>query len=185
MTTDDPNFAPYPGRYEVARIKGIPPNEDPVLLDITGEADVQERIDKIREIVERGPIPDGGLSWNHESRVVTVRLVAAVDGTSPEVERLKEEVLAEAEEFTVEFQEDLTVEFQSVAYSRQELLDLADHIFFSVAPGRQIAGGWSTSENRVEVLIGEGDDETQTLIEALDDKRIVIQIVPPGPWEVL
>lgn len=27
---DDPNIAPYPGRYEIARIKGIAPNEDPV-----------------------------------------------------------------------------------------------------------------------------------------------------------
>src|SRR5215468_8853735 len=139
MTTDDPNFAPYPGRYVVARSKGIPPNEDPVPLDITGEADAQERIDAISRIVMHGPVPDGGLSWNHQSRVLTIRLVGAVDGTSPQVERLKQEVLAEADVFAVEF--------QSVRYARQELLDLAEHVFFSTAAGREIAGGWDTGEN--------------------------------------
>ena len=63
--TGDPNFAPYPGRYEVARRKGIPPNEDPVPLDVTGTDDLQQQIHEIGRIVATSPVPDGGVSWDH------------------------------------------------------------------------------------------------------------------------
>ncbi|RZT15032.1 hypothetical protein EV649_5813 [Kribbella sp. VKM Ac-2569] len=185
--TGDPNFAPYPGRYEVARTKGVPPNEEPVLLDITGEADVAEQIDAIRPIVEAGPVPDGGLSWDHRTRVLTVRLVGAVDGSEPEVEAVKRAVLAQPADFTVEF--------ESVRYSREELLELADDIFrnaheWGPADGG-LAGFWDTLRNRIVVLIGdEPEDLSRAWIAAIErrqDERIVYEVVRHSmyqPWIV-
>jgi len=175
---DDPNKAPYPGRYEVARMKGTAPNEEPVKLDVTGTWDLQVQIDSIAELLKRGPVPDGGLSWDPDSRSVVVRLVGPVDGTSPQVEQVKSAVLANAEGFTVEF--------RSVNYSRAELEQLA-HRFFSTMhqwahglPGA--GGGWDCYLNRVVVLVP--DNAAQAWghrIQALNDPRIVMRTYPYDP----
>jgi GNAT superfamily N-acetyltransferase len=179
---DDPNMAPYPRRYDVARLKGGAPNEEPVPLDITGTADLQEHIDSIGELLEQGPVPDGGLSWDAHTRTVVVRLVGPVDGTSPAVEQLKTAVLAKAEGFTVKF--------RSVTYSRAELEQLASRLFSTMhrwAPGLTHAGGgWSCDQNRVSVMIpsntGQLEAWTQA-IQALHDDRIVIEpyVYTPRP----
>jgi hypothetical protein len=172
---DDPNIAPYPGRYEVARTKGVAPNEDPVPLDITGTWDLQQQVDKIADLVKREPALDGGLSMDADARAVVVRLVRPVDGTSPEVERLKSSVMDAAE--------GLTVEFRSVQYSRAELEQLADSLFRS-PDLTGIGGGWDCSANRVVVLIELGTDDTQTLLDrirALDDDRIMLHTFTPIP----
>jgi hypothetical protein len=61
----------------------------------------QQQVAKIDELVKREPALDGGLSVDADARAVTVRLVGPVDGTSPEVERLKSSVRAIAEGLTV------------------------------------------------------------------------------------
>jgi hypothetical protein len=180
--SDDPNLAPYPRRYDVARLKGCAPNEEPVPLDITGTADLQEQIDSIGELLDQGPVPDGGLSWDADTRTVVVRLVGPVDGTSPVVEQLKTAVLAKAEGFTVEF--------RSVTYSRAELERLASRLFSGMhvwAPGLSHAGGgWFCDLNRVQVMIptntGQLEAWTQA-IQALDDDRIVTEpfVYTPRP----
>jgi hypothetical protein len=180
--SDDPNLAPYPRRYDVARLKGCTPNEEPVPLDITGTADLQEQIDSIGELLDQGPVPDGGLSWDADTRTVVVRLVGPVDGTSPAVEQLKTAVLTKADGFTVEF--------RSVTYSRAELERLASHLFSSMhvwAPGLSHAGGgWLCDENRVLVQIpsntGQLEAWTQA-IQALNDDRIVMEpfVYTPRP----
>jgi hypothetical protein len=182
---DDPNFAPYPGRYIVARAKGIPPNEEPVLLDITGEADVLTQTDVIHDIVEASPVHNGGFSWDSRERVLTIRLVGAVDGSSPEVEQLKQAVLAAPADFDVQF--------KSVQYSRQELLDLADRIFATAhewgPPDGGPSGGWMTDRNRVLILLNEEEQPEAWIaaIEALADDRIIYETyrLPPGvkAWE--
>lgn len=173
--TDDPNFAPYPGRYLVARAKGIAPNEEPVLLDITGEADIQTQIDAIHSIIEASPVPDGGLSWDYRARVLTVRLAGAVDGGSPEVGRLKQAILAAAAE--------IGVEFESVRYSGQELRDLADRMILNAhdwgPPNGELAGGWDVAKNKVVILLSrdpaDQPDAWIAAIRALHDDRIVWQ----------
>lgn len=173
---DDPNIAPYPGRYEIARIKGIAPKEDPVPLDITGTADLDQQVKRIDALVKREPALDGGLSMDADARAVVVRFVGPVDGTSPEVERVKSSVMALAE--------GLTVEFKSVRYSRAELEQLADDLFLRSPDLTGISGGWNCSANQVVVLIELGTDDTQTLIDrlrALDDDRILLQTFTPPP----
>lgn len=177
---DDPNLAPYPGRYDVARIKGTVPNEAPVPLDVTGTWDLQVQIDAIGKLLSRGPVPDGGLSWDADTRVVVVRLVGAVDGTSPEVERLKASVLALAKGFTVKF--------ESVKYSRAELEQLAARLFGTMdqwgPSARGIGGGWDCYANRVLIQIALGTPDTQAWIEAiraLHDDRILTQTFTPIP----
>ncbi|TDW97661.1 hypothetical protein [Kribbella sp. VKM Ac-2566] len=177
----DPNIAPYPGRYEVARGKGIPPNEDPVPLDVTGTYDLQQQINEIGRLVATSPVPDGGLSWDHESRVVVVRLVGAVNGTSADVERLKYAVLEAADGFVVKF--------VSVRYSRAELEALADRLFSTMdrwGPSREgIGGGWDCLKNRVVIVIRRDTDETAQAwidaIEALHDPRILYETYIPVP----
>jgi hypothetical protein len=172
---DDPIIAPYPERYEVASTKGIAPNEDPVPLDVTGTWDLQQQVDKIAELVKREPALDGGLSMDADARAVVVRVVGPVDGTSPEVERLKSVVMAAAE--------GLTVEFRSVRYSRAELERLADELFRNPHL-TGIGGGWDCSVNQVVVSIALGTDDTQTLVDrvrALDDDRILLHTSTPIP----
>jgi len=149
-------------------------NEGPVPLDVTGTADLQEQIDSIGLLVERGPVPDGGLSWDADTRTVVVRLVGPVDGTSPDVERLKTAVLAKAEGFTVEF--------RSVTYSRTELERLASHLFATMhrwAPGLTHAGGgWFCDLNRVLVQYPSNTGQAEAwaaAIQALDDERIAME----------
>lgn len=66
-------------------------------LDITGTADLTQQVKRIVALVKREPAPDGGLSMDPDARAVVVRFVGPVDGTSPEVERVKSSVLASAE----------------------------------------------------------------------------------------
>lgn len=177
---DDPNIAPYPGRYDVARMKGSVANETPVPLDVTGTWDLQVQIDAIGKLLERGPVPDGGLSWDADTRVVVVRLVGPVDGSAPAVERLKTSVLALANGFTVKF--------ESVKYSRAELEQLATRLFSTMGKwgpsNRGIGGGWDCYANRVLVQIALGTKDTRAWIDAvraLEDDRIIVQTFVPIP----
>ncbi|TCC40245.1 hypothetical protein [Kribbella speibonae] len=155
--------------------------EDPVPLDVTGTYDLQQQIDEIGRIVAASPVPDGGLSWDHESRVVVVRLVGAVNGASADVERLKYAVLAAADGFVVKF--------VSVRYSRAELQALADRLFSTMdrwGPSREgIGGGWDCDTNRVVIVIRRDSDETAqawiNAIEALHDPRIRFETYIPIP----
>jgi len=178
----DPGVAPYPGREEVLRLKGCADcvTDQPVKIDITGTADLQAQIDSIAELLSKGSVPDGGLSWDADTRKVVVRLVGPVDGTSPAVELLKSSVLAAAKGFTVEF--------QSVKYSRAELVQLGYRLFATTdqwAPGLSgVGGGWDPVKNRVEVLIPDDKGQAQAWVErvqALNDDRIVTRIVTPAP----
>jgi hypothetical protein len=131
-------------------------------------------------LLSNGPVPDGGLSWDADTRKVVVRLVGPVDGTSPAVEQLKSSVLAAAKGFTVEF--------QSVKYSRAELEELGHRLFATTAqwaPGLTGAGGGRDAfKNRVEVLIPDDNGQAEAWVErvrALNDDRIVTRIVTPAP----
>jgi len=66
----DPGVAPYPGREEVLRLKGCADcvTDQPVKIDITGTADLQAQIDSIAELLSKGSVPDGGLSWDADTR---------------------------------------------------------------------------------------------------------------------
>jgi hypothetical protein len=175
---DDPELAPYPGRYAIAREKGSAPNEEPVKADVTGTYDLQVQIDSVAALLQRGPVRDGGLSWDADSRAVVIRLVGPVDGTSPEVEQLKAAVLANAEDFTLEF--------RSVKYSRAELERLARRLFSTRhqwAPGLTGAGGgWDCYLNRVVVQVPDNTAEAWgDRIQELNDPRIVMQTYPYDP----
>jgi hypothetical protein len=82
---------------------------------------------------------------------MVVCLVEPVDGRSPAVEQQKTAVLATDEEFTVEF--------RSVAYSRAELEPVASrllstmHLWAPASPTPPIDGGWLCDVNRVLVQI--------------------------------
>jgi hypothetical protein len=182
-----PGFAPNPERDEILRLKGCADcvTDQPVKIDVTGTADLQAQIDSIVELLNKGPVPDGGLSWDADTRTVVVRLVGPVDGSSPVVEQVKSSVLVAAQGFTVEF--------QSVKYSRAELEQLGYRLFSTMkqwAPGLAGAGGgWNTETNRVEVLVPAEKGQTEAWadrIRALNDDRIVMKIAtrePGSGWD--
>jgi hypothetical protein len=140
---------------------------------------MEEQVRGIAGVLKRVAALDGGLSWDGDTRSVVVRLVGAVDGASVEVERVKSAVLAVAE--------GVTVEFESVRYSRVELEQLVDELFQNPDLAG-IGGGWDCSANRVLVVVPLGTDDAETLLErvrALDDERILLRTFTPNPrrWE--
>ncbi|WP_433020172.1 hypothetical protein [Kribbella sp. CA-294648] len=140
---------------------------------------MEEQLRGIAGVLERVPALDGGLTWDGDARSVVVRLVGAVDGASAEVERVKAAVLAVAE--------GVTVEFESVRYSRVELEQLVDELFQNPDLAG-VGGGWDCSANRVLVVVPLGNDDTETLLErvrALDDDRILLRTFTPAHprWE--
>lgn len=83
---EDPNIAPYPGRYEAARTKGVAPNEDPVPLDITGMWDFQQQVGRIAELVERTGIGGG---WDCLANRVVVLIELGTDNTQTLLDRIR------------------------------------------------------------------------------------------------
>ncbi|WP_328321096.1 hypothetical protein OHA70_23515 [Kribbella sp. NBC_00382] len=153
------------------------PTEDPVPLDVTGTWDLQQQVDEITALVEREQALDGGLSWDTDARAVVVRLVGPVDEASGSVGQLKASVLAAAG--------DLSVEFRSVRYSRVELQQLADDLFYD-PDLRGISGGWNAFANQVEVMVRLDSDNSQYLLDrlrALEDDRIQIVPFTPTPYD--
>lgn len=179
---NDPNVAPYPGRYEVASVKGSPVNEEPVVLDITGEAELTAQKDLIHDVLSKAD--DGGLSWDPDHKTVVVRLVGPVDGSSPAIEQVKADVLSAAKGLT---DKGFTVEFRSVKYSRDELEQLATRLFDTMdvwAPGLKpaIGGGWDPEMNRVDVAVRLDTGQASAWIErlrALNDDRITFHTFTP------
>jgi hypothetical protein len=155
----------------------IAPNEDPVPIDVTGTADLQQQVDEIAALIGRRPALDGGLSWNADTRVVVVRLVASVAEALGDLDRLKASIRAAAV--------DLTVDFKTVRYSRAELRQLADRLFHT-PDLRGISGGWNTTANQLEVMVRLDTDKSQYLLDrlrALKDDRILIVPFTPTPYD--
>jgi hypothetical protein len=89
-TPADPNLAPNPGCEAILRVKpGACDPDQPVQLDITGDADAQARVDQVQAALDKESGLDGGLKWDHDRRVLVVRLVGPIDGSSPAVEHAK------------------------------------------------------------------------------------------------
>ncbi|MEJ1110884.1 MULTISPECIES: hypothetical protein [unclassified Kribbella] len=180
-TPADPNIAPYPGCAELLRTKpgGCDPDQ-PVRLDITGEADVPPRVEHVQAALNKVPLLDGGLMWESARKVLVIQLVGPVDGSSPAVEQAKS--LARAA------RDGLTLEFRSVKYSRAELEQLSDRLFPTQkqwAAGLTEADGlYDPEKNRVVFLVRNDRGDTQAWadrITALNDDRIVFQPYTPAP----
>jgi hypothetical protein len=179
---EDPGLRAYPGRDQVLRLKGDV-TDQPVLIDVTGEAKLQSQIDSVARALSRGPVPDGGLKWDPDRRVLVVALAGNVNGTSSDVERAKSSVLAVSK--------GLNVEFRSVRYSRTELEQLASWLFSTMdewAPGLTGAGGgFDQDANRVVVSVRLDTGHASAWAErvrALNDDRITVKYFMPrgGPW---
>lgn len=182
VEVEDPNLAPYPKRDIVLQMKGGASSvtDKPVPLDITGEGDRPERLDKVQAALKATPDLDGGLRWDWRRNVLVVPLVGPLDGSSAAIEKAKDSVAAAAE--------GLVVEFQSVAYSRGELEELADRIFTRTdqwAPGLTGAsGGWDPEANRVLVSVRNDSAQREAWadrVKGLNDKRVVFREDPPKP----
>jgi hypothetical protein len=169
---DNPNFAPYPGRYEVARAKGVPPDEEPVLLDITGDARYSEERDRIRAVLQPLRAYDGEMLWDFETATLTVQMTT-------------EEALQQARLLLLVTNPTwLRVLFVQVQYSADELCELADGLFphqITWAGATGISGGVDHYINRVVLLVDRNQPDAATLIQAinnLNDPRTVLQVYP-------
>lgn len=180
-TPADPNLAPYPGCAELLRTKpgGCDPDQ-PVRLDITGDADVRAQMDRVQAALDKVPLLDGGLIRRDASNAFVVQLVGPVDGSSPAVEQAKSLVLAAGK--------GLALEFRSVKYSRAELEKLSDRLFPTqkqwAAGLTEAAGLWDPDMNRVVFLVRNDKGDTAAWadrIKALNDDRVVFQPYTPAP----
>lgn len=181
-TPADPNLAPYPGCEAILRLKpGACDPDQPVQLDITGDTDVQARVDQVRAAFDKESGLDGGLKWDHDRGVLVVRLVGPIDGSSPAVEHAKATARAVGK--------GLTIEFQSVKYSRAELEALDNQLLPTQkewAPGGipRAGGGWDPEKNRVVLLVPNDTGDTAAWTErvkAMRDDRVLLQFYTPKP----
>jgi hypothetical protein len=124
---------------------------------------------------------DGGLKWEHDRTVLLVRLVGPIDGSSPAVEHAKATALTVGK--------GLTIEFQSVKYSRAELEALANQLLPTQrqwAPGGipRASGGWDAVKNRVVLLVPSNTGDTAAwteCVKALHDDRVLLEFYTPDP----
>jgi hypothetical protein len=167
---DGSNFAPYPGRYEVARAKGIPPNEEPVLLDITGDARYSEERDRIRGLL--GPLRayDGEMLWDFETATLTVQMT-----TEEALQQARLLLLVTSPTW-------LRVLFVQVQYSAEELDELSSRLLehqtaWTGTSG--ISGCVDYNTNRLQLMVDHNHPEAATLIQAinnLNDPRITLDV---------
>jgi hypothetical protein len=154
--------------------------DQPVRLDVTGEADAQAQVGRVQAALDKVRVLDGGLMWESARKVLVVQLVGPVDGSSPAVEQAKSLARAAGN--------GLTLEFRSVKYSRAELEQLCDRLFPTqkqwAAGLTEAAGLWDPDMNRVVFLVRNDKGDTQAWadrIKALNDDRIVFQPYTPAP----
>lgn len=172
---EDSGLARYPGRDVVLRMTGGEVTDQPVKIDVTGGAEMQQRVDSIRQLLAADPERDGGLSWDQATRTVVVRLV---EPAADRLAQVKSSIAAAAD--------GLTVRYESVKYSRTELERLA-HRLFSTPGVHGAGGGWDPATNRVQVLVRNDTGQSAAWarrIAALNDDRIVMRTFTPapGPW---
>ena len=167
---DNPNFAPYPGRYAVARMKGIPPDEEPVLLDITGDARYSEERDRIRGLL--GPLRayDGGMLWDVETATLTVQMT-----TEDALQQARLLLLVTSPTW-------LRVMFVQVEYSADELIALASQLLehqleWTGASG--LSGCVDYDVNRLVLMLNRNQQDADILIQAvnnLHDPRMTLDV---------
>ncbi|WP_406054490.1 hypothetical protein [Kribbella sp. NBC_00889] len=180
-TPADPNFAPYPDCEVLLRTKpGSCDPDQPIQLDITGDVDKQAQVDQVQAAMDKESGRDGGLKWDSDRNVLLVRLVGPIDGSSPAVEHAKATALNAGK--------GLSIEFQSVKYSRAELEALDNQLLPTQkewAPGLpQASGGWDPDQNRVVLLVRNNTGKTAAWTERvkeLQDERVSLQFYTPKP----
>ncbi|GAA0581658.1 hypothetical protein GCM10009534_14660 [Kribbella sandramycini] len=150
-------------------------------LDVTGEADIQAQVDQVRAALADEGALDGGVQWAHDRKVLLVRLVGPLDGSSPAVEHAKAIALS--------VEQGLAVEFQSVRYSRVELEALSERLLPTQAewaPGGipRASGGCDLAQNRVVLLVPNDAGDTAAwaeCVEAMQDDRVLLLFSTPDP----
>ena len=139
------------------------------------------QVHKVQAALDKEGGLDGGLQWKHDRKVLLVRVVGPIDGSSPAVEHAKATALTVGKE--------LTIEFQSVKYSRAELEALDNQLLPTQeqwAPRGipRASGGWDIEKNRVVLLVPNniGDTEAWTeSVKALQDDRVLLEFYTPDP----
>jgi hypothetical protein len=167
---DGSNFAPYPGRYLMARAKGIPPNEEPVLLDITGEARYSEELERIRGLLWPLRAYDGDMLWDSDTATLTVQMT-----TEDALQQARLLLLVTNPTW-------LRVLFVQVQYSGEELQELSSRLLehqtaWTGTTG--ISGGVDHYINRLVMLVDRNHPQADTLIQAinnLNDPRITLEV---------
>jgi hypothetical protein len=139
------------------------------------------QMDKVQAALDGESGLDGGLEWVQARKVLLVRLVGPIDGSSRAVEHAKAAVLAAGKGYTIEF--------EAVRYSRAELEAPADRLLPTQkewAPRgiSRASGGWDPHRNRVVLLVPDNTGDTEAWTErvnALQDDRVVLEFYPPDP----
>ena len=152
--------------------KETPPDQDPLPADLTGDADQSAERDRLRSLLAPLVEYDGGLLWDGDSGVLTVRMTS-----DAALEQARKIVSASATP--------LATEFERVEYSQRELDELAARLLehqkeWAGATG--IGGGHDPASNRVLLQVDPNFKDAPILIRAienLDDPRVVLERIEP------
>lgn len=150
--------------------KVTPSDQDPLPLDITGDAGYSEERDRLSEVLMPLVAYDGDRLWDPASKVLTIQMTS-------------DAAIKQAQAMLRDDGTTMHVNFVRVQYTAKELDDLANHLLrnqLQWAGATGIGGGYDSSLNRVLLQVDPEYKDAPTLIDAiekLDDPRVSLQLI--------
>lgn len=152
--------------------KPTPREDDPLPLDLTGDAALSEERDRLRGLLSALRKSDGGMLWDPDSGVLTVRMTT-------------DAALKQAQVIIDGSQTEITTKFEMVRYTAAELDQLAEQLLgnqLAWAGVTGIGGGHSPADNRVVLEVDPNYKDGPAQIDAikkLDDPRVELRYIEP------
>jgi len=152
--------------------KPTPREDDPLPLDLTGDAALSEERDRLQGLLSPLSATDGGMIWDPDSGVLTIRMTT-------------DAALKQAEAIISGSHSDITTKFEVVRYTAAELDQLADRLLgnqLEWAGVAGIGGGHSPADNRVVLEVDPNYKDGPAQIDAikkLNDPRVELHLIEP------
>ena len=150
--------------------KVTPSDQDPLPLDITGDAAYSEERDRLSEVLMPLVAYDGDRIWDPASKVLTIQMTS-------------DAAIKQAQAMIRDDGTTMHVNFVRVQYTAKELDDLANQLLrnqLQWAGATGIGGGHDSSLNRVLLQVDPEYKDASTLIDAiekLNDPRVSLQLI--------
>lgn len=164
--------SPHEDETTTGAEKETPPEQDPLPLDLTGDAAASEERDRLQSLLAPLRPFNAGHLWDGTTGLLTVRMTT-------------EEALDQARNIISSSGTKLTTEFALADYSAHELDDLAHRLLtdqLSWAGATGIGGGHFPLKNRVVLEVDPDYEFGPTLIaaiEKLNDPRVELRLFEP------